>query len=166
MPVYPAEWTTAQKTGNYPNMAKHDRRLWERFLDVFGGQFEEVAYNVALGGSILNDPTADPSTLLGWRYNTALKIDAVARNAAEAWVIEVRPGAGSAALGAALTYTILADRDGFAGRPLVPCVVTDSFHPDVKIAAADLDVLVIELPEPEDAESPRPPSSFTDTPHA
>ena len=50
MPVYPVEWVPVTMSGRYPQMAKNDMLVWERFLLIHGGEFEAAAYNVALGG--------------------------------------------------------------------------------------------------------------------
>ena len=148
MPVYPPTWGPLEKAGRYPHMFKHDIRIWERFLDAFGGQFSAVAYDIALGGITTDDPHADPAMVAGWRYTTAKKIDAAVRNDRECWLCEVRPDAGLAAVGSVLGYAILSDADPWTALPLVPVIVTDRMDGDTKLVCQEFDVVVIELPEP------------------
>lgn len=148
MPVYPVEWTPVEKSGAYPHMAKLDAAIWERFLDQYGANFTSVAYDVALGGYL---PGEDEGTLAqrkGWEYTTALKVDAVLLRAGECWIVEIKPGGGTAGIGAALCYTLLAERDGFSPVPVVPVLVTDRSNPDVLFCAEQLGVTVLAVDEP------------------
>src|SRR6266850_3438514 len=75
MPVYPLAWVPFSSPGPYPHMAKHDARIWERFRARYAGYFQDAAYDIGLGGSETTDPQATPAERLGWRYNTAKRID-------------------------------------------------------------------------------------------
>jgi len=147
MPVYPVSWQAVVKTGHYPHMSPRDVAIWERFLDAFAGDFSAVAYDVALGGFVADVALGTVDDRLGYQYSTALKIDAVLQREEEVWIVEVKPSGHTSALGAALAYTIVAERDGFTAFPLVPVVVTDRMSPDVKFAADALNVVVVEVPE-------------------
>jgi hypothetical protein len=158
MPVYPLLLAPPLKTGRYPHMAKHDARIWERFLDVYGAQFQSVAYDVALGGFNLSEVLGSEQERQAWRYSTALKVDAIGLREQECWIIEVKPHAGTAALGACLAYAVMAELDGFTPLPLIPCVVTDYTSEDVRFCARQLGAVLIEVPEPAPAgELVRPP---------
>lgn len=148
MPVYPLVWTPLVKHGNYPHMAKLDAAIWERFLDQYADNFEEVAYDVALGGFLPDESQGDLPTRTGYQYSTALKVDAVLRRAGELWMVEVKPSAGVSALGGALCYTVMAEQDGFSTFPLVPVVVTDQVSPDITFCAETLGVTVVAVGSP------------------
>ncbi len=148
MPVYPPHIVHPVKTGRYRHMAKNDAPLWERFLDQYALQLRGVAYDVALGGVVLSPEMGDESYRLGWQYQTAMKIDALALLDDAAWVIEVRPMARASALGNALAYRAMLARDGFTHLPLVPTVVTDHASADVRYCAQELGVQIIEVPDP------------------
>ncbi len=150
----PVEKFPPRKFGNYPNMARRDAVIWERFLDTFGADFAAFSYNVALGGQ---EPTGGDLTdeeRQGWKYVTSVKIDAVGWKPDETWVIEVKPNAGLSAIGQALGYTLLGERDGLTDLPIIPVVVTDNSSPDVIYVAQQLGVDVIILPEPTPGGSP------------
>lgn len=148
MPVYPLIVQPPRKLGAYPHMARRDAALWERFLDTFGADFDGFAYDVALGGLIPDAPGVSAAELLGWRYSTAAKIDAVAFRPDEVWLIEVKPSAGFSAFGQLLAYLILAELDGFTTLPLVPVLVTDTTTPDVQTVAAELGIEIVTIEEP------------------
>lgn len=165
MPVYPVDWLPITAHADFPGMAKHDASIWLRFLDAYGGDFDQVAYNIRLGGSEPADPTATDAERLFWRAETAKRIDAAIRNDEECWLVEVRPGAGLSALGALIGYGILSEKDPWTTLPLVLTIVTDQMDQDTKAVAAELDIQVIELPELADladARAPAPPGEPTE----
>jgi len=145
-PVYPLQWQPATWRGHYENMAKRDRAVWDRFLAMFSDNFQAFAYNVALGGLELQGTNISDEEILGWRYTTALKIDVVGQAADLYWIIEVRPEAQVSALGAALTYSLVAKRDEvFPGR-LIPTIVCYTMQVDARWAAEKLGVQVVTVP--------------------
>jgi hypothetical protein len=148
MPVYPVRWEPFVKSGYYTHMAKLDAAIWERFMDQYGVNFQSVAYDVALGGFLPDEDSGSLESRKGWQYTTALKIDAVLLREGEVWIVEIKPGGGTAGIGAALCYTILAERDGFSPFPVVPVLVTDRSNPDVLLCADELGVTVIAVDEP------------------
>ena len=148
MPVYPLVWTPLVKSGNYAHMAKLDSAIWERFLDQYADNYQEVAYDVAIGGFLPDADQGDLPTRTGYQYSTALKVDAVLRREGEVWIVEVKPSGSVSAIGAALCYTIMAEQDGFSQFPLVPAVVTDRASPDITFCAQALGVTVVEVGVP------------------
>lgn len=143
--VYPPQLVPATFRGNYPHMAKLDAAVWARFLDRFAARFLGFFYDVALGGRRLEGMALDEETLLGWQYNTALKIDAVGLTETQAWVIEVRPDATVSALGSALCYTLVAERESAFDRALVPVICCENIQPDVEWTCARLGVTVVKV---------------------
>ena len=148
MPVYPPERVPATSRALFTHLSKHDGAIWSRFLDAYADAFESFAYDVALGGVVVDEASGDLATRKGYQYSTALKIDVVGYRAESVWVIEVKPNAGTNAIGAALCYVELGGVDRFTELELVPVVVTDRMSPDVRFCAGELGVLVFELPEP------------------
>lgn len=144
-PVYPVQWLPAGFRGHYPHMARRDGAVWAKFLAAPPAAFLSYAYDVALGGYRIEGLQLDPQTQLGWQYNTALKIDALGLTAEECWVIEVRPEATVSALGAALTYALVADREALSDLPLRPAVVCEQMQPDVAWACQRLGVRVVRV---------------------
>jgi hypothetical protein len=144
--VYPPVFVPATHRGDYPHMAERDRQVWNSFLKLHAHRFVAFAYDVALGGVSLG-PEIPERDRLGWQYNTALKIDAVGLTTDSVWIIEVRPYATVSALGAALTYTLVARRDHVFALNHVPAIVTNGIQPDVRWTAQQLGVQVVTVPE-------------------
>lgn len=142
-PVYPVHIMPAEWQGNYPHLSKLDRAVWTRFLQAHAQDFSGFAYDVALGGQIIEGLGLDEPTLLGWQYNTACKVDVVAYKDEEIWIIEVKPEAYVSAFGAALAYTMLAEREQFLNQRLVPTIVCQQAHPDVAWCCRQLGINVV-----------------------
>jgi len=147
MPVYPLEFFPPELTGWYPHMAKRDAVIWERYLKREASAWKGFAYDVALGGFITEDPTADERTRTGYQYSSAQRIDVVGDRGTEHWIIEVRHQARISAISAAMGYLMLAQREPWTDLPLIPCVITDNMSADVRYVAEQFDVQVILVPE-------------------
>lgn len=143
--VYPPQLVPVSFRGAYPHMAKLDAAVWTRFLDAWSGDFLGFYYDVALGGSIIEGLPLTEAEALGWQYNTALKIDAVGLTESQAWVIEVRPRATVSALGSALCYSLVMERDQVTELALLPVIVCESIQPDVAWACERVGVTVIRV---------------------
>jgi hypothetical protein len=143
--VYPPNVLPADFRGHYPHMARRDGEVWVRFLANQPAPFLGFAYDVAVGGWKLEGLQLAENDLLGWQYNTALKVDAVGLTADEAWVIEVRPEATVSALGAALTYAMVLDREQVFSLPLRPVICCEQIQPDVEWACGKLGVRVVRV---------------------
>lgn len=140
--VLPLELEPVLKSGRYRHMMKRDVAVWERFLDKYGGAFLGVFYDAAFGGSQDLPDTVPEADRRGWQYTTALKVDAILIGPRAALIVEVRPWATVSALGAALAYTLVADRDHFTDLPLQPTIVCEGIQVDVKWCADRMGVLV------------------------
>lgn len=143
--IYPPQLLPVSFRGNYPHMAKLDAAVWTRFLDAHAAAFLGFYYDVALGGRRIEGLQLDAATLLGWQYNTALKIDAVGLTAEQAWIIEVRPDATVSTLGSALAYTLVAEREAAFPGQLVPVIVCETIQPDVDWCCQRLGVTVLKV---------------------
>lgn len=147
MPVYPVEFTPPALLGHYPHMSRRDAPLWERYLKLYAIHWQGFAYNVALGGLDVEEEGQSAEMRIMWRYNTAEKIDVVANRGDEQWLIEVKPNARLGALGQALGYLLLAQREPWTGLPLRPAVLTDNVTPDVRWCAEQLGVEMLIVPD-------------------
>ena len=156
MPVFPLDVVPVVKTGNYPHMAKLDKAIYERFLDQYGTNFLGASYDVALGGFLPGEEDGTEELRRGWQYSTALKVDVVLFREDEVWICEIKPGGGTAGIGAALCYTRLAERDRFTVLPLVPVLITDRASPDIQLCARELGVELFAIDEPIDTEREEP----------
>jgi hypothetical protein len=146
VPVFPVVFEPPALTGRYQHMARRDAELWERYLEKFAHLWQGFAYDVALGGLVVEDAASTPEQLKGWQYSTAEKIDVVANRGDEQWIIEVRPNARCDTIGSVLGYLLLAQREPWTTLPLVPCILTENMSPDARWVAEQLNVEVIILP--------------------
>lgn len=144
--IYPPEWVPATHRGHYKHMAKRDGEVWEQFLILFADRFQAFAYDVALGGLRMSGLEIEERELLGWQYSTGLKIDAVGREGDNYWVIEVRPEATVSAIGSALCYSLVSERDEVFPGKLVPTVVCNYMQPDCFWVAQQLNIQVVQVP--------------------
>jgi hypothetical protein len=140
--VYPLSWVANTFRGKYPHFAKRDAPVWTRFLDLYGDRWAAFAYDVALGGATLPDVGVKDAERLGWQYATALKVDACGQAVDAVWMFEVRPEATVSALGSALAYALVAERDRVFPFPLVSAVVCESMQGDVHWCCDRLGVVV------------------------
>jgi hypothetical protein len=141
--IYPLSLVPPGFRGDYPHMSKHDRALWTRFLEGHAVRFLGFYYDVAMGGADLAGFNLPEPEALGARYNTALKIDAVGITETEAWIIEVRPEATVSALGAALAYSLVAERDRVFEQTIRAAVLCEYMQSDVAWCCAQLGVAVL-----------------------
>jgi len=144
--VFPVTIVPPEHRGRYPHMAKRDAEVWSRFLAARAAEFTGFAYDVAVGGVQLLGDAVEANERAGWQYNTALKIDVCALQPGRVWIIEVKPDATVSALGAAIGYTLVVEREKVFDGVLVPTIVCGACQRDVKWAAGQLGVQVIELP--------------------
>jgi len=111
--------------GRPPGMSRRDRVLWTRFQAKYSGLWLRVYHNCRVGLKETEQPAKGSGECPAWSLYTMPRIDAVVETSNTYVSIEVRPGAGRAALGAALTYKYLFERDPFNGKAIIAAVVTD-----------------------------------------
>lgn len=109
--VYPIEWLPIAATGYYKTLQRRDVATWEKWVAKHAGEWDAVAYGVAVGGVTPDLADLTPKERAGWKYTTALKIDVLLRVGHDVTVVEVKPAASTAALGAALSYARLLARE-------------------------------------------------------
>lgn len=145
VPVYELKVRPLVKDGDYPHMQVRDVEIWERFIDAYGGNFTGVAYDVALGGVVVEDRTVDESVKLAYRYATAVKLDAVLFDAEDAFAVEVKPRASLGAFGQAFGGALLFEIDGSLVRKVFSVVVTDRASPDIKFVCEEVGTILFEV---------------------
>lgn len=147
MPVYPVEWQSPSLNIGFGNMSRRDLPIWIRFLHRYAEQFQRVAYNVAFGGQIPDDPEATEDMLKGYQWSTAFKVDVFADVGDELWLCEVKPSPDLGAIGQVLGYYLLSERENWTTKIVVPTIVTDFMVPDVAYVAQTLNVQVFLAPD-------------------
>ena len=109
---------------SYPHFGTGDAEVWEQWLYDHQDQITHVYYDIALGGVTIDDPDVDPAMARAWKYDTAVKIDAVVVMTEENLIVEVKPYARMGAIGQALGYAMLLDDEPLNELPNTPCIVT------------------------------------------
>lgn len=105
--------------------------LWNRFLDLYGKQFQAFEYDVRVGPAAAAAAGFDQQMQAVFESLTRLRIDAVGYRPGVVWLFEVKPFAGIGTVGQLIGYGELYIKDW---RPEVPVrlgVVTDRFQPAV-----------------------------------
>lgn len=101
-PIYPPSWR-----GRYPHLMPIDVRIWNRFLDLYGGDFIGFQYDVTVGegAAPLPDMNARDKFLL-WSL-TVKRVDCLGIRRDSVTLIEVKPRLGMAAVGQCVSYFCL-----------------------------------------------------------
>lgn len=92
------------KLARYPRMSVEDTKIWNEFIALHGKEFDSFDYDLPVGeGEPVN--TSEPAWLQkDWSDLTRKRIDAVGYASGKATIFEVKPRAGTSALGQLLSY--------------------------------------------------------------
>jgi len=137
---YPFELRT-----HYPHMKPHDVHLWEKYIRANPGLYLSCDYDVPVGPTPawLDDDLDSVEGKQGILYRK--KIDVVAYTEDYIALIEVKPRAGSSALGQILGYDLLWHQD-FPDTPrTVPMIITNECQPSYSDIFRKLRVQVCEV---------------------
>lgn len=120
------------KLKRYPHMFALDIAIWERFLDLHGSEYLGFDYDIKVGtGTPAPEGTPDNYARMQ-EILSKYRIDAVGYTESEIHVIEVKPEAGTTAIGQIDIYVPLYRRDFSPTRKVVGVIVTNRELPDVK----------------------------------
>lgn len=115
----------------YPHMFALDIEIWERWIDKFADDFDGFDYDVKVGSG------TKPVPGLGQPYErmqeilSKYRIDVVGYKGGSIYIIEVKPDAGTVALGQLETYIPLYKRDFKPSVPVIGAIVTNRTLPDM-----------------------------------
>lgn len=129
-----------EKLFRYPHMFPLDIAIWERFLDLHGSEFAGFDYDVKVGSG------TEPPAGTGDNYArmqailSKYRIDVVGHKPGEIWIIEVKPEAGTVAIGQIEAYTRLFKRDYNPSEKITGCIVTDRALPDMEHLTKEMGV--------------------------
>lgn len=138
-----AERFKYEKRYKYPHMKPHDIAIWERCLVKFPELFDECEYDVPVGSGPEFDPTVSPETGGDNYVLYQRKIDVVGWKGEQLYIVEVKPRAGTSALGQVTGYGKLYERDYAPKTKPKLVVLTDSLLPDMKTLAQQFGVELI-----------------------
>lgn len=136
-PKFPPTWE-----GIPPHVSSEDLPLWEEFRRRYASQYQAFYFDVALGEGEAAEGAVSERVAAAWRRLTRFRADVVGDTGSEWHLIELRPRAGPAALGAIQTYATLWLAGPPDRRAVRPIVVTDRCPGDIRRVAGLMGVEV------------------------
>ena len=129
----------------YPHMKPADIHLWEKFIRANAGFFDSVDYDVPVGPApdwldIEKDELAKKELPLYQK-----KIDVVGFKDNLVWLVEVKPFAGSLALGQILSYEILFRKDNPGVNDLRLAIITNKIQNGYDVIFSQKGIQVFEV---------------------
>ncbi len=113
-------------------MLPNEIPLWERWLALYGSEYEKFAYDVHVGRGTDPGPTYEQK----WRSLaitlTQKRIDAIGKKEGVLYIFEVKPDAGLSAVGQLLSYRDLYRRDFNYIGPIRMAIVTTKIDDDIR----------------------------------
>lgn len=132
--------------GDPPHMLRPDVPVWYRFLERWGGFFQNLYYDCLLGGPFLSpEEKKDPLKWM-WRVNTSKRADAIAELENEVWIIEVTRDPGLRVIGQLQTYRALWIRDTPIAKPEKMILICEVPNVDLFDAASMFGIQIYVLP--------------------
>lgn len=125
---------------DYPHMGPIDESIWNRFIEKYPNRFFSVFYDFHVGEARAGHPDVPKNFYTGWYDLTRWKCDVVAPTSEAVYCIEVKPNANAKALGQAMAYAILYNKEQRPGKPVIPVVLTDECSEITKTLADELGV--------------------------
>ena len=116
----------------YPHMSPADIDLWDRFIERNPARFSRVWYDVHVGEGGETPEDCGYRDAACWWDLTRWRIDVVAEDGENFYIIEIKPNANAKALGQANAYAILFEDEHKPLKPVVSVVLTDSIHPNTE----------------------------------
>lgn len=124
-----------EKQNHYDHMKPADVALIERFIEKYPGAYDRVAYSFPVGNPPPFNPVVNDETMGSADYLYKRKIDIVAMKGNAIDIIEVKPKAGTSAIGQVLGYRDLFVRDEKPGVRPSCLIVTDDTSIDLEHVA-------------------------------
>jgi hypothetical protein len=121
-----------EKKSWYPNMKPGETEIWNRFIDKYPEKYDEVVYNLKVGQGALIPEGTEENIAQDFKELTQHKIDVVGFKGKIIDIIEVKPYAGTSAVGQVIGYRELYVKhiDQYAWPTLV--IVTDLKRQDTE----------------------------------
>jgi hypothetical protein len=113
-------------------MLPPDIPVWEAFLKANPNLFEEIYYDVRVGGVYPGPEYGDEKMRLMFWQNTAKRLDALGVLKDEIWIIEVADKPGLRAVGQLQTYVALWFEDPKIAKPVKPVLVCTAIDADLE----------------------------------
>ena len=124
--------TKYEKKYWYDNMKAGETEIWNRFLEKYPDRYDEVIYNLKVGKGALIPEHTQENIAEDFKQLTQHKIDVVGFKGKIIDIIEIKPYAGTSAVGQVIGYRELYVKhiDQYAWPTLV--IVTDLKRQDTE----------------------------------
>ncbi len=140
--------------GRPPHMLDQDIPVWYRFLENYGFMFQNLYYDVFVGGPWYSEEKLKDPLFYAWRALNAKRIDALAETEKDLWLIEVNSNPGLRAVGQLQVYLKLWEEDPKIDKPVQLVLVCAVVDPDLLSAASSLGILSYVMPGSSDQTLP------------
>ena len=124
-----AERFKFEKKNWYPHMKPADVLIWEKFIDKNPDYYDECEYDVPVGPGAPADPRVNEETEGDINALYQKKIDVVGFGDKQIDVVEVKPNAGSSAVGQVKYYKKLYLEDFKPRDEVFAVIVTNAVRP-------------------------------------
>lgn len=138
-----AERFKYEKRYHYPHMKPNDIEIWERCIAAHPRLLDFVEYDVEVGSGAPFDPIVNDQTNGDVNSLYKRKIDVVGYKGEDIYIIEIKPNAGTSAIGQVKGYKRLFERDFPEQKVTAPVIVTDRMSHDVQFIADEEKVLMM-----------------------
>ncbi len=116
----------------YPHMFPLDIEIWERFLSHYSDDYSGFSYDVKVGTGVPVREGTPENYARMQEILSKYRIDAIGTRSSGIDIIEVKPEAGTIAIGQVVTYTSLYRRDLSPTLPIRGVIVTNRELPDMR----------------------------------
>lgn len=127
-------------------MGPQDSAVWAQILTLGLMPAERLDYDTRLAGALAEEVETDHPHFPMWLTLLQKRVDVVAWRKGIPWLVEVKPQAGFAALGQALGYCDLWEREKGTQPKPVPCVCCAVCDRDLEATFSRYGVEVVSLP--------------------
>ena len=123
-------------------MGPRDAHIWNDYVHRHPNRFHAIVYDMRVG-PVEHVPDRYPQNIKeAWIDLCRGRIDVVAEDKDNIYIIEVKPRARGEALGQALHNAHLYSKENPTSKPVIPAIVTDVVLPGTKIVAEHQNVMI------------------------
>jgi len=134
-----------EKLPHYAHMAPEDALIWNEFIESSPDFYDTVDYDVRVGEGRPYQEVLVPKIKEDMVGLSKHRIDVVGYKGSRTDVVEIKPSAGSNAIGQVMTYALLWHQ-GFRDQPSPRrVIITDKMDPDSLSAAKALGIYVVQI---------------------
>jgi hypothetical protein len=131
----------AEQLSKYPHMFPRDIEIWHKFLEIYAADYEGFDYDLKVGSGIDYSWEPDKALRRGAFINSKKRIDAVGYQSDQIVIFEVKPDATASAIGQAVSYSHLYEKEYAPALKCVPAIVTNREVPDTRRLTEQFGVL-------------------------